>query len=127
MPRGAPIFLCWLMRRDLARPAATIARSASAKASRSSLGHLSSKETRSEPKASFLGMPMAESTWLGSSDPDEQADPAETSKPCWSRARMRVSESMEGTTTLTMPGRRSAPTLVPAVGRMPVPSAQRRA
>ena len=60
-------------------------------------------------------------------DPDEQADPAETSKPCWSRARMRVSESMEGTTTLTMPGRRSAPTLVPAVGRMPVPSAQRRA
>ena len=66
------------MRRYLARPAATIARSASAKASRSSLGHLSSKETRSEPKASFLGIPMAESTWLGSSDPDEQADPAET-------------------------------------------------
>ena len=69
---------------------------------------------------------MAVSTWLASSDPDEQAEAAETSKPAASRASTSVSESTRGHMIDTTPGRRPSSTRAVVVGTTPVPSAQRR-
>ena len=70
--------------------------------------------------ASFGGTPIAASTWLGATLPDEQAEPDETATPSRSSAITSVSAAIPSTPTQSVCGSRGAPApKTVAAGRSP--------
>lgn len=97
------------------RRRATASGMTSIRNSASSCVFVSSRLMRIVPFASSGDMPIAVSTWLGSSAPAEHAAPAETETPFMSRYRRRASASMPSKLIFKLPHSRSArETAVPA-------------
>jgi len=65
------------------------------------------KLTRTAPRASAAGTPMAASTWDAATLPEEQAAPDDTAKPAKSRPITAVSALAPGTATSVVFGSRS--------------------
>ena len=61
---------------------------------------------RREPRAISRLRPRARSTWLGSKEPEVQAEPEEAQMPCLSSMRRRLSPSTPSKQKLTFPERR---------------------
>ena len=66
----------------------------------------SSSDRRSAPREKDKGSPVADSTWLGSCDPDVQAEPEDAQIPSASSIKRSASPSTPSKHIWTLPGRR---------------------